>query len=56
MDRLTGKYPNGGGHYLICSGWRDCPEHCEECEKFEEAIERLAYYEDLAEKMEFEDN
>lgn len=46
MDRLTDNHYTGNGYYLKCSGAQKCAEHCEDCAKLEEAVNRLAAYED----------
>ena len=46
MERLTDKHYTGDGYYLICSGVLRCPEDCKDCDKLDEAIDRLGAYED----------
>ena len=47
MNRLTERhYVEKDGYYLKCSGEPSCPENCEECNRLDEAIDRLGAYED----------
>lgn len=47
MKRMTERhYVKKNGYYLKCSEAPNCPENCEECDRLENAINRLGAYED----------
>lgn len=46
MKRFTEKHYHGIDHYLLCSGDCHADMDCVDCPAFENAVERLAAYED----------
>lgn len=47
MTRLTERhYVEKEGYYLKCSEAPNCPNDCEECNRLDDAIDRLGAYED----------
>lgn len=47
MERLTERcYKAEDGYYLKCSATLECCENCDECDKLNDVVNRLAAYED----------